>query len=209
MLAAFAHGPAVVSLRRPVPLDTPLAVDAGADGATRMLDGDALVAEAAIEPIAVDVPEPVGPEAARDATTRYRGEREGIFSRCFVCGLAREDGFHVHAGEVSGRELVASPWTPPDWAADEAGDVRPEFVWAALDCPATFATLRNPQPALGMLARFGVRIDAAVRAGQEHVIVGWPLGADGRKHHAGSAIFTAGGELLAAARALLIAPRAA
>jgi hypothetical protein len=44
-------------------------------------------------------------------------------------------------------------------------------------------------------------------AGHEHVVVGWPLGADGRKQHAGSAVFTSGGELLAASRALLIVPR--
>jgi hypothetical protein len=97
---------------------------------------------------------------------------------------------------------VASPWTPPAWAADAEGNVRPEFVWAALDCPATFAA-----PELGVLARFVVRIDAPVVAGHEHVVVGWPLGADGRKQHAGSAVFTSGGELLAASRALLIVPR--
>jgi hypothetical protein len=39
------------------------------------------------------------------------------------------------------------------------------------------------------------------------VIIGWPLGAEGRKQHAGSAIFTSGGDLVAASRALLIVPR--
>jgi hypothetical protein len=202
MLAAFVDGPAAVSLRRPVPLDTPLDVETAGASAS-LLDGEALVAEAAAAPLEVDVPEPVGLAAAHDATTRYRGEREGVFSRCFVCGLARHDGFHVHPGAVAGRELVASPWTPPGWAADDDGKVRPEFVWAALDCPATFAA-----PALGVLARFAVRIDAPVEAGREHVIIGWPLGADGRKQHAGSAIFTSGGDLLAASRALLVVPRA-
>jgi hypothetical protein len=161
-------------------------------------------ADAVAQQFDADVPDPIGADAARDATTRYRGEREGVFSRCFVCGLARDDGFHVHPGEVAGRSLVASPWTPPAWAADAAGNVRREFVWAALDCPATFAAAQ-----LGMLARFHVRIDAPVVAGREHVIMGWPLGADGRKQHAGSAVFTSSGALLAASRALLIVPRAA
>ena len=203
MLAGFVEGPAAVSLRRPVPLDTPLAVASSGAGAASLLDGEQLVAEAVAEPFGVEVPQPVDLAAAREATTRYRGERDGMFSRCFVCGLAREDGFHVHAGEVPGRGLVASPWTPPDWAADEAGNVRPEFVWAALDCPATFTA-----PALGFLARFAVRIDGPVAAGREYVIIGWPLGAEGRKQHAGSAIFTAGGDLVAASRALLVVPRA-
>jgi hypothetical protein len=192
-----------VSLRAPVPLDTPLAVARADEGALRLSDGDALVAEAVIaDPLAIDVPEPVSPAAARDATTRYRGDRDGPFSRCFVCGLERTDGFHVHPGPVEGRELVASPWTPPAWSAAADGSVRPEFVWAALDCPATFAAEQ-----LGVLARFAVRIDAPVEAGREHVVVGWPRGADGRKQHAGSAIFTAGGQLLASGGALLIVPR--
>ena len=207
MLAAFVDGPAAISLRRPVPLDTPLAVETAPDGSASLLEGDAPVAEAVAEPFALDVPEPVGLDIAREATTRYRGEPDGIFSRCFVCGLARDDGFHVHAGEVAGRRLLASPWTPPDWAAGSGGAVRPEFVWAALDCPASFATLLDGD-VMGMLARFAVRIDGPVRAGAEHVVVGWPLGADGRKRRAGSAIFTAEGELLAAGSALLVTPRA-
>ena len=52
-----------------------------------------------------------------------------------------------------------------------------------------------------------MRIDGPVVAGAEHVVVGWPIAIDGRKHHAGGAIFSADGALLAAARALLIAPR--
>jgi hypothetical protein len=60
---------------------------------------------------------------------------------------------------------------------------------------------------MGMLARFSVRIDAPVMAGEEHVLIGWPIEIDGRKHHSGSAVFAPDGTLLAAARALLVAPR--
>jgi hypothetical protein len=203
LLAGRADGAVEVSLRAPVPLETPLTVAPGEDGELRLLSGEALVADAApAKPFADDVPDPVGAGAAHDATHRYRGDTDGPFSRCFVCGLERTDGFHVHPGAVAGRELVASPWTPPSWAADDDGAVRPEFVWAVLDCPATFAAAQ-----IGVLARFSVRIHAPVEAGREHVVVGWPLADDGRKQHAGSALFTAGGELLAASRALLIVPR--
>ena len=41
------------------------------------------------------------------------------------------------------------------------------------------------------------------------LVVGWPLGADGRKLYAGTALFTAEGELLGRARATWIVPRAA
>jgi hypothetical protein len=123
-----------------VPLDTPLDVVQEDDGWVRVLDGEALVVEARPAPeLDVEVPAPVSPEQARKAAARYRGSSDGVFSRCFVCGPAREDAFGVFAGEVEGRQLVASPWTPPSWTADAAGSVLPEFVWAVLDCPTYFA----------------------------------------------------------------------
>ena len=70
----------------------------------------------------------------------------------------------------------------------------------------------EPEPVLeplSFLARFAVRIDAPVSAGEEHVVLGWPIERDGRKHHAGSAVFSAAGEPLAIARALMIEARPA
>jgi len=208
VVAGFVDGPAEVSLRRPVPLERELEVTRDGDGSVRMLDGEALVADGCRVPaLEIDVPDSVTPEAAREATTRYPGDADGLFSRCFVCGRARDDGFHVFAGEVPGRRVMASPWTPFDWTADERGNVRPEFVWAALDCPATFSLTLHDDAPLAFLARFTVRAHAPVPAGDEHVVIGWPLDVDGRKYHAGGAIFAADGTLLATARALLIAPR--
>jgi hypothetical protein len=205
MVAAFLEQPAQISLRRPVPLDTPLRIEG--DGDVRLLDGDEVIADGhAVAGVDVDVPDPVSVADAREATTRYLGTREGPFSHCFVCGLARHDNLGVHAGEVPGRGIMATPWTPPPWTAGDTGAVRPEFVWAVLDCPATFASLLAGA-STGFLARLAVRIDGAVSVGEEHVIVSWPIEVDGRKFHSGAALFTADGALLAAARALLIAPR--
>jgi hypothetical protein len=47
-----------------------------------------------------------------------------------------------------------------------------------------------------------------VFAGTEHVVVAWPIEAEGRKRHAGSALLSAEGETLAVASALLVEPRA-
>jgi hypothetical protein len=209
-LAAWVDGHAEVSLRRPVPLDRPLDVVRDGDGGTvRALDGEDLVAEAApIEPLVLDVPEPVGVAEARRAAERYRGLEDGLFSRCFVCGRARPDAFGVFAGQVEGREVVASPWIPPEWTAGDGGNVRAEFVWAVLDCPTFFALHLDRDLSLSVLARLAVRIDAPVTAGEEHVVMAWPIGRDGRKLHAGGAVLSAGGDVLAAARALLIEPRA-
>jgi hypothetical protein len=151
----------------------------------------------------------VSADQARLAAGRYRGPAEGVFSRCFVCGRAREDAFGVFAGEVEGRELVASPWTPPPWTADPAGQVLPEFVWAVLDCPMYFATHLGGEPTASVLARLAARVDAPVVAGREHVVIAWPIEVAGRKRHAGSAVLSSEGETLAVARGLLIEPRAA
>jgi hypothetical protein len=55
-----------------------------------------------------------------------------------------------------------------------------------------------------VLARLHARVERPVRAGEPHALLAWPLGVDGRKRHAGSALFDAEGRLLAAARALWI-----
>lgn len=208
VIAGFLEGSAEVSLRAPVPLDRPLDVLREDDGSVRVLDGETVVAEARpASELDVGVPGAVTPQEARSAAARYRGLADGVFCRCFVCGRAREDAFGVFAGAVEGEQLVASPWTPPSWAADATGSVLPEFIWAVLDCPTYFATYVDQELAPGVLARFAARIVAPVVADKEHFVIGWPIGTDGRKRHAGSAVLSPDGKPLAVARALLIEPR--
>jgi hypothetical protein len=206
VFARFVDGQAEVTLRSPVPLDTRLDVIRDENSA-RGLDGETRVAEAgAVPDLTLAVPEPVSVEEARAAKSRYRGKPDDLFGRCFVCGPAREDALGVFAGNVDGRELVASPWTPPDWTADDEGRVLPEFVWAVMDCPTYYAVYPDTNP-LSFLARMAARIDVPVIAGEEHVVISWPLESDGRKRHAAAAVLSAEGDVLAAARALMIEPR--
>ena len=206
-VASFVEGPAEVTLRSPIPLDTSLEVRRE-NGTVLVLDGETLIAEAAPMPqLELEVPEPVSVQEARAAEARYRGPTEGLFSHCFVCGPAREDALGIFAGDVAGRELVASSWTPPPWTADDAGRVRPEFIWAVMDCPTFFAVYRDGELPLSFLGRMAARIDGAVSPGEEHVVIAWPISADGRKRHAGAAILSADGDVLAVARALMIEPR--
>jgi hypothetical protein len=208
VVASFLQGPAEVTLRRPVPLDKTLDLVRESDGSVRLLDGDALVVEARSAPeLEVEVPAPVSPHEARLAARGYRGRPDDLFSRCFVCGRAREDALGVFAGAVEGRQLVASPWTPPSWTADSAGRVLPEFVWAVLDCPTYFAAYMSGELRMSVLARLAARIDAPIVAGEEHIVIAWPIETDDRKRHAGSAVLSPGGEALAVARALQIEPR--
>jgi hypothetical protein len=207
IIAGFVNAPAEVTLRNPVPLDTPLDVKGEDDGSALVLEAETLIAEASPKPpLELEVPPPVDPEQARLAKARYRGSSDDLFSHCFVCGRAREDALGVFAGTVEGRDLVASPWIPPPWTADDSGAVAPEFIWAVMDCPTYFAVYPDTRP-LSFLGRMTALIDSPVIAGQEHVVISWPLELDGRKRHAGAAVLSAEGDVLAVARALLIEAR--
>jgi hypothetical protein len=200
VVAALVGEPAEVTLRLPPPLERPLRVERE-DGRVEVYDGDALVAEGVPAQVDVEPPAPVPLDEAERAAARYDGFREHAFPTCFVCGPERAegDGLRVFAGTVEGRDAVAAPWTP--------AESRRELVWAALDCPGAFAVGYAGGRGELVLGRLAARIDRVPHAGEPCVVVGWPLGEDGRKLYAGTALFTAGGELLAVARATWIEPR--
>lgn len=205
LAAALLDGPVEATLLSPVPLETPLEPVTG-DGTARLLDGDRLIVEARRAPeFEIEVPDRVSPAQAREAMGRYLGETEGPFSRCFVCGLARDDSLGVFSGRVEGREVVASTWTPPDWTAGEDGRARPEFVWSVLDCPTFFGAYSDVEELpLSFLGRLTARIESLPAIGEEHVLMSWPLGIDGRKAESGVSLLTGEGDVLASARAVLI-----
>ncbi len=76
-----------------------------------------------------------------------------------------------------------------------------------LDWPTYFALYAEGELPLSVLAQLTARIVGPVAAGLEHVVIGWPIASEGRKHHAGSAVLSADADVLAVARALLIEPR--
>lgn len=98
--------------------------------------------------------------------------------------------------------MVAAAWTPDRTLAGADGLVRPEFLWAALDCPGAFA---NGFPVMRLvLGRLAVQLVRPVEPGTECVIVGRSEAVEDRKHYAGTALFAADGELRAVARATWI-----
>jgi hypothetical protein len=190
---------AEVTLRLPPPLERPLTVVVDGERVL-LLDGEQLVAEASAADPGVTAPEPPSFAAAAEAARDAGGWGAPEFDECFVCGLrAEDDGLDIHAGLVPGRNgLVATTWAPRE--------VRPEIVWAAIDCPGAYA-LRGDGSGEPLLARITARIDRLPGEGERCVVVGWPLDAEGRKRNAGTALYGAEGDVLAVSRQLWIEPR--
>jgi hypothetical protein len=144
---------------------------------------------------------------ALDASLRYAGFTEHPFPTCFVCGTARArgDGMRVFAGPVAGREIVAAPWVPD--ASLDAGDgkVRPEFMWASLDCPGCFAANKSGR-GNWLLGELTAHVDRRVHVDEPCRVIGWHIASKGRKHEAGTALFDEDGELCARACAVWIEP---
>jgi hypothetical protein len=210
LVAAAIDGPAEVSLRAPPPLGRELTL--GQDGErVLLLDGERLIAEGAAVKPDWDVPAPASTrEAAAAVPASPFLKRPRPFTTCFVCGPDRpaHDGLEIYPGALETGDLHAGTWTPSADLAGDDGHVRPEIVWAALDCPTSgpIANWHREGDELRpiVLARLAVDIRAPVVAGREHVVTAWPIEIDGRKRHAGAALFSADGELLASSRALWI-----
>jgi hypothetical protein len=190
---------AKVTLRLPPPLGRPLAIRR--DGERLLLeDGNLLVAEAVAGDPGLEPPPSPQPAEAAAAARGVGAFGPPEFAECFVCGT-RDDGsgLGIHPGPVPGRGgLVATTWT--------AHDVTPEIVWAAIDCPGADAAGDPGRGEVG-LGRMTARIDRLPDEGEPCVVVGWPLGEDGRKLFAGTAVYGRDGAPLAVARQVWILPR--
>ncbi len=67
------------------------------------------------------------------------------------------------------------------------------FAWAALDCPGGWAVQPDGSRGISVLGRLTARVDEPPSAGDECVVVGWPIGpTEGRKRHAGTALYRDG-----------------
>jgi hypothetical protein len=194
-----------------------MAVEQSGKGSVRVRHGHALIAEAVSTPdsLALRAPGKVPMTEAREAEGRAGYFQNPLFPACFACGISRQpgDGLRIFPGPLTGRALWAAPWTPDPSVTGASGSVRPEVVWAALDCPsgiaAAEATSLGPDTAI-LLGRMTARVAALPMAGDPCRVIAWPAGRDGRKLTAGSALLGPGGDLLAVARTVwLTVPRPA
>jgi hypothetical protein len=195
-----------VSLRLPPPLERPLEVARDGDR-VELREGDTPVAEGAPEELRLEVPDPVTPDqaAAASAAGREHWTAKHPFPTCVVCGPERaaHDGLRVFPGPLRDG-MFAARWTPDETVGDGTGWVRPECVWAALDCPTSAPVANFGFGPPVVLARLTARLGCSVRVGEPHAIVSWPLAVEGRKRHSACALFDSEQRLLCASRALWI-----
>lgn len=199
-----------VTLRAPVPLDTPIRGERSGDSAflvgsdpsddgalaqARLLTADergALVPPPAFVPLA-----DARRAGAPDVCVRTP------FPTCYACGPDREGGLRITIGPVaeSGRLAgdgrvaesgsFAGVWVPPS----ALGDLPPRYLWAALDCPTGLVHLTGGGKAL--LGRLTMVPHRAPVPGEPLVVVAAATGSDRRKRFATAALYTPDGDLVA------------
>lgn len=190
-LAAHVGEPAEVRLLAPPPVERELHVDAG-----RLLDGHTVVAQAQLTEMDLELPSAVSFEEAIRASERYVARHQHPYPDCFVCGPRRQpgDGLRLFAGPLGPGAPVAAPFVPDASLATDAGVVRREMLWAALDCPGYFGAMKRVEAAL--LGSIAAEVLRDVRVGERLTVLGWSRGEQGRKRFAGTALFDEDGALV-------------
>ena len=201
-----------VTLRSPPPLERALTLARVGAGRAELRDGDGpdatLVAEAQRADAELPAPEPPSEQAAAGAAIVMP---EHPFPECFACGPDRsaDDGLCLFPGPLHDHGVIACTWTPDASTSQDGRSVRPEIVWAALDCPTGWATGRAwgdlPQPPeweseqthAMVLGRLTARLIADVPVERPAVVTAWRTSGRGRRREAGAAVHAPGGEALA------------
>lgn len=203
LMAQLLTGPHTIRINAPIPLETPLSLTRDGDTAT-LHAGDTLIMTARSEAASI-APRPAPSfEAAKAASELPRPFGAGELSVCFVCGRGREpgEGLRIFCGQLDDAETAATIWTPHETFAGDDGLVRDEIIWSALDCPGGFSL---PDVDRALLGEMNANILTRPPVGEPLIIASWRTGGKGRKHFAGTALYTPEGELLAHADTLWFA----
>ena len=210
LLASRLLNPTVTAvLRAPIAIDTPLRIRIEQGVAKLTSPTGDLIAEARAT-YGADLPIPPTPPtlaAAALAGQHFVGLTRTFHPVCFTCATDLEDGhgLRVFVGQLVGEAdgVVAGTWTPHVNFANPDGLASHEAVWGALDCPGSVAWVTQGGGA-GLLGTMTCEILRRPMAGEPCIVMAWPLEQSGRKSVAGTALFSAGGELMARSRQVWI-----
>lgn len=208
--------PVTISLRRPIPLETDLAVIAAVGEA----QGWALVDPAAPEIAVLEAQpwtpafpatSPVGVAAAERARVAADvDEQEHPAPHCLSCGVG-EQSLRVHAGPL-GDGRWATPFRPPSWAVPPEGSangaIDEAFLWMALDCSCGWYISNSGEERTAVTVQFAVQVHEPLHVDTDYVIVAWngdhPPEWDGRKRHAAATLFDTDGRVVAESTSLWV-----
>ena len=202
LMAKALGGVAAAVLRAPPLLNTPLFLKTFGDGvrlenAAGDLIGEARPGERAGLPTPPSAP---AYQAATAAGRRFPGLERPFHPICFTCGDRLDEGYglRVFTGQVEGVQpgVVAGPWTCHANFDDGSGLAPVEVIWAALDCPGSVSWVVTGGGG-GLLGTMTCEILRRPAIGETCIVVAWPLEQSGRKRISGTALYAAGGELLA------------
>ena len=138
------------------------------------------------------------------AEVMRRGEEGGSppdsdFRRCIVCGRGRAvgDGLRVLGTPGRSRAIRCPATCRTPTMPTPTGRIRPEFVWGTLDCPGAFAAQDPDDLRPALTGRMTAKVIEPPKVGERCAVVGWRIGAEGRKLYSGTALYTESGRLCA------------
>ncbi|MFE5288422.1 PaaI family thioesterase [Nocardia sp. NPDC056611] len=211
LLAAQSGADAVrVDFRRAVTVGTPILLSRPEHGhAAFTATDDTLLVEAAPTALTLD-PRPAPSWAAAKSAVELSLSGNRTVTDCYGCGLACAPGLglRLFPSELPGLQQMAAAWTPDAGLADESGELPPEVVWSALDCPGGRAAFAFSHMGSGAFtAALSATQLRPMYAGNDYISHAWVVGREGRKHTVGVTLSTADGDLCAVSEALWIEPR--
>jgi len=205
LLAKFINGTAEVTLRKPPPLNKTLEVKQIDEGSFTLSDNDVRIAEAVHAELDLDPPIPPAIEVADSSTLKAEDIKDHYYPTCFVCGPKREegDGLRIFPGPVAGQNYIAATWTPGSSLSDETGHIKTEIIWSALDSPGAWAIILEEMRYV-ILGRLVVQIFDRVKLDEKCIVIGWKISEERRKIYAGTALYSASGQLYGKGKATWI-----
>jgi hypothetical protein len=205
ILANAIEGAAEVTLRHPPPINQMMEIKQKDDNFFILSDQDKVIAEAKPTELELIPPRPPTMKVAQNSSVKEEDLADHYYPDCFVCGPHRNpgDGLRIFPGPVEDKAYLAAVWIPDTSLIDEEGYIKNEIVWSALDCPSGWAIVAERMRFI-VLGRLAVQIYKRVKPNKEFIVLGWTLSEEGRKIYAGTALYSASGQLYAKGKATWI-----